>query len=487
MASAFTYGLRQGWNPFESQSGYGSSQADNQIQQLLADQQEASRHVSPLSANWNYGALPAGNWGGGPQFSMPGGATPGTAGTGNTTGGLPLLQTPKSPSGNAALDSLLDAVRHLSNANNQEAFNTVRSPAQAGRTATAGSTLDTTNTGANQRLADFTANFFAAAPQAKGYLDQENQAIGEFYAPASEPTSVSATLARLANQRQQAVQGSLQRAQNQALRRTNLNRLGMGGNSSYANQQFMDTSAGILANEAAAEAELNRQNYLGVKDAQSRLAGTRAGLLNSYLTRDLTPITAGQQLLSSQLANLGTLGGITNANNITQTPEQLLGARLGLLGQYGQDLNGLNIFGVGGNFPSPALGWPNPRGGGGGGGYNPLLDIGNYTNPIVNARTGAVEDFGPGAKPTLFSEYRTPAAAGYVPNMPSDLANAPAPTRAAALRYYQQAGVWPTQDPNFSPELFNWALAQVNPAPNPTLPVQDPSLGYVDTGVGTGE
>lgn len=433
--------------------GYGSNIADNQ---LIDWQQQLQKFPRIYGTGWGYGPAPvptgtaksvmagASPWGG---FNF-GAVAPSTA-TGSTSG-LPLLTTSKSPAGNAALEATLARVSSLSNDPNQPVFTTIKDPAQAARIAATGGQFDTATGQGRERLADFTANFFNAAPEAKRYTDQETGAIGEYYGPASDPNSVTASLNRLLNQRRQAVAGSLQRALNQSVRRGNINRLGLGGDSSYNNQQFMDTAAGIMSGEAATEAELNRNNYLAVKDAQARLAGQRSGLLQNYLTRDLIPIEANQRFLSSTVGNLGALGNVTNANNLYQTPEQLQSARLGLLGQYGADLNALNIFGVGGNFPSPAANWGNPNRG-----LGPIDYSGFGGGLTLDARTGQVVGGGGGG---------TSQTRGM---LPAQYANADPVTRAAAMQYYQASGVWPNQDVNYSPELWNWARGQVAGMPRP--------------------
>lgn len=425
------YGGAPNWT--ENPIGYGSPLADKQ----LIDWQEQLTKFPRLYSGGGYGMAPQ-TGGTGNTGSWASGFPPAPgSGTGNGTGasGFPLLQTPKSPHGNAILDALLGRIAGLPNDPNQPLHTSVKDPAQEGRIATAGAQFDTTTGQSNQRLADFTKQFYEADPQAKAQTDQEIASVGQYYAPASDPTSVTATLNRLAAQRHQAVQGSIQRALAHAQRTTNLARLGMGGADSYINQQFMDTAAGIGADEARQQADLARTNFMTVRSGQNSMLGQRSALLHSYLMRGLAPITAGQQLMSGQLANLGTLGSITNANRLYQTPEQLLAARFGLLGQYSGNLNALNIFGVGGNFSSPALNWGAPPTAGGG---NPMLPGGGVT---LDARTGMPSG---------------PAGGG----VPAEVMRLNPSDQRAAAHYHMQTGKWPTQDANFSPEMWQWALSQ---------------------------
>lgn len=417
-------------------SGYGSSQADQQL---------AGFENLPMAWRIPGTGMGTGGFGGAwgsPGFGQGGGTTTATGG-GASAPGLPLLQTSKSPAGNAALAGLLGQTTALPTGNVQDVVTSTKDPAQATRTASTGSQFDATNAQANQTLADFTKNYLAGDPQAKQFLTQETGAIGNVYGSASDPNSMTATLQRLVSQRNQAVQGSLQRALAQAQRRANLGSLGFGGGDSYTQQQFMDTAAGVLSNEAQQEADLNRQNYLSTLQAQTGLAGSRAGLLNNYLSRNLVPIQAGQQLTTSELANLGALGNITNANRIYQTPEQLLAARLGLVGQYAGNLNALNLFGVGANVGSPAQGWGNPMAGG-----NPYSQFGP-PNPYLGGTGG-------GGNPG------TSLPAAYQQSDPI--------TQAAAMLYFQNAGVWPNQDQSYSADLWQWARNQAmgNPNSNPS-------------------
>lgn len=453
MALLGTYRPRFAGGELVSPSGYGTALADQQVNSLSFA--PTLQRYPRLYGAAGYSAPTGGSsWAGG-------GFAPTTSTVTNAGGGgLPLLTTSKSPGGNAALEAVLGRVSNLSNDPNQPLFTSTRDAGQAGRINAAGAQLDTTTGQANETLADFTKNFLSADPQAKQYMTEETGAIGKVYGGADSPDSMTATLQRLVRQRGQAVQGSLQRALATAARRGNLNSLGFGGGSSYNNQQFMDTAAGVLADEAQKEAELNRSNYLSTLDAQTRLAGQRGGLLNSYLTRNLTPLQAGQQLSASSLANLGALGNITNANRIQQTPEQLYAQRLGLLGSYAGDLNGLNIFGVGGNFPSPAMNWGNPmvRGGLAPGDYN-------FSNgqPFTNGSGGG-------------------AATVPVGGLPPAYANADPTTKQAALQYYLQSGVWPNQDSSYSSDLWNWARTTAGGGPLAARPTVNAPFQYDQSG-----
>lgn len=413
-------------------------------------------------AAWGSGFSPAPT-----STATGGGGAPGAA-------GLPLLQTAKSPAGNAALASALNNITSLSNSPNQAIFSTVKDPAQAARIGAQGAQLDTVNATADKTLADFTTNYLASDPQAKSYMTQETGAMGNWYAPASDPNSIQGSLNKLAQQRQLAVAGSVQRALGAAQRQGNINRMGLGGDSSYITQQFGDTAAGLLSQEAVNQADLARQNYLTVAQGQNALAGQRAGLLNSYLSRNLAPIQAGQQLTSSQLGNLGSLGAVGNANTLYQTPEQLQAARLGLLGQYAGNLNAMNIFGVGGQFPNQT--------------YPPMPRSGMPQQP-----QGPQYGPGPGGNGTVLQNPQ------YSPN-PNSNGGLPGPNIDPVTRqaYYQAMGVYPEQDPNVDQQFLAYLQAATQAAtgngmvqhtfggdPNvfpPGTSFVDPNTGYDSSG-----
>jgi hypothetical protein len=191
---------------------------------------------------------------------------------------------------------------------------------------------------------------------------------------------------------------------------------------------------------------LNRANYQAVLQGQQATAGVPQGLLQQYLTRGLTPINAGQSLMTSQIGNLANLGAVRNANTIYQTPEQLQAARLGLLGGYSDILNKLNIFGVGGqfpnqNFPSIPRGGGNPNGGypypafqppgaPAGGNINPQTGM-PWTPQDINPSTGMPWEFSPELIPPTPPGAPPPVGPGdwnaslpYVPNPASGMWNA---------------------------------------------------------------
>lgn len=307
------------------------------------------------------------------------------AGGGGVPGvpGAQLLQTAKFPQINTALNAALGRT----NADGASLVSSVRDPNQAAAITAAQGTNAATTGQENQTLADFTKAFLAGDPTAKAMTDAQTGAIGAWYGPASDPNSVQGSLNKLAGQRWQAIQASLGRALGAARGNSNLARLGMGGNSSYANAQFDDAAAGILANAAASQADLNRNNYLAVLQGQTQNAGLPQNLLNSYLTRNLTPIQAALQTTSGQLANLGALGNIRNQNTIDRTQQQFTAEQIANINAILAGLNQANISGIGANYQLPNMG-AIPRAGGS---PPPPTYSGNYGNPpgiTLDATTG---------------------------------------------------------------------------------------------------
>ena len=330
------------FNPFST--GYQPYNPDQDWRTGVTTSWRNGIAYSQPSNTVNPSLASAGSWptatGWSPRFG--GGST---ATGSSSAGGLPLLQTSKSTAGNAALDAALGRASNL---------NVTPDPAQNARVAAGGAAYDANAAKSGQSLSDWTAKFMAGDAEAQANQQQESGAIGNWYGNSSDPNSVISSLNKLATQRNQAIQGSLSRALSTANRNTNAANLGFGGGSSYTNQAFQDTAAGVLAQAAKENADLNRANYLQVAQAQPQLAGVRAGLLNNYLMRGVTPIQVGQTVTGNNLGQLGQMSAISGQNQML--PAQLQGAQMGLLGNYADTLNRLNIFGVGGNFNTPGYG-----------------------------------------------------------------------------------------------------------------------------------
>lgn len=148
--------------------------------------------------------------------------------------------------------------------------------------------------------------------------------------------------------------------------------------------------------------------------------------------RGLLPVQAGQQLAGNELAQLSGISNLTNANTFfnLDSPDQMLARQLGLLSQTSSIDNANNFWRK--LYESDGAGaLPIGRGGGGGGGFNfPQIDM---------------FDDGSGT---------------YAP-APSSRFGAPQVNRAqedARARYKAVSGVYPEQDPNFSPELMQWVM-----------------------------
>lgn len=367
------------WGGTGSQTGYGDLSWLTPPPLGASPFAETMSKFPSLYGGGGYGSpggTGAGTWGS-ISFPQPNGPPTGVGGVPGVSGAQ-LLQTAKFPQINASLNAALGRT----NADGTSLVSSVRDPNQAARVDAAGTSYTGSTAGQNATLADFTRNFLAGDPQAKSMTDAQTSAIGKWYGPPGDPSSVQGSLNKLAGQRWQAIQGSLARALGAARGNSNLARLGMGGNSSYANAQFDDAATGILANAAGSQADLNRNNYLAVLQGQAANAGVPQNLLNNYLTRNLTPIQAALQTQSGQLANLGTLGSIRNANTIDRTQQQLTAEQIANINAILGGLNTANISGLQAPYTLPNQG-PIPRNAPRG---HPIPSDPNYPNglPIGN-------------------------------------------------------------------------------------------------------
>lgn len=335
----------------------------------------------------------------------------------------------KNPAIQAAINAALGQVNQISTDPNKNPFITrtnVKSPEQQTRIDAAGGRFDADVTNNRQSLADFSSAFLNNTPQTTSATNQEVGAIGDFY---GGPNSVQSNLDRMATAKNAAVAAAAQRAGGTAQRNANVGRL-LTGDSSYLDQQLMDTVAGINAQQAMQDADLRRTNYLAVKDAQTQLAGRRQGLLDANANRLLQPIQATTALANTELGQAAQLGGLQNANAIytLDSPEMMLQRRLGLLGNI-TDLDQRNQFyGLQGGYG------PDTRG------YLPIPDYGGGGFPSYSGYSSG----GGGWSGMRESPSRTAA---------------PDRRSPAAIRYFTTTGQWPDSDPSYSQEAMNWVLS----------------------------
>jgi len=272
-----------------------------------------------------------------PWAIAPSGITPQTV-----LGGQPMapddisvVSNAKNPKIKSILDRVLGSVEGMGYDLNQNPYMVranVKDAGQAARIGDVATALPGIQQGQQKALADWTSKYLEGIKAATPWQEQEAAAIGEFYSKG--PEGVQARLDKLAAQRQLAVAGAVNRALDRVRGQTNMSRI-MLGDSSYTDAQAMQTAADIMAKEAIAQADLGRQNYLGVKDAQTSLADRRRQGLEALNRMGLLPIDAQTALSTSQLQNMGQLGNLINANTFynVETPEDVMARRLGVLGQ----------------------------------------------------------------------------------------------------------------------------------------------------------
>lgn len=165
----------------------------------------------------------------------------------------------------------------------------------------------------NQTLADYTKNYLASAPAAKGYADQETAAIGKFYGKGRG--SVAGELAWIEERRANAINQAAAGAVRQASRANTLRRMGSGNNSAN-DRLYAQMLMGIAADSAQQRTANDASNYRYVADNQRGLAGARQKLLGDLAMRDLAPADAALSFQSRGLSNLGALANLENSNTI---------------------------------------------------------------------------------------------------------------------------------------------------------------------------
>lgn len=207
------------------------------------------------------------------------------------------------------------------------------------------------------------------------------------------------------------------------------------------NSQDRADFAHTLGQEEALNRDLNGQersdlNY--VRDQAGRLIGVRRLQRNAVADDALRPITARNALTETQLRNLGVLGQLDDANNFYSVRD---------------------------------------------------AQAENYRPPRVPYFNRARGDFSMPDYSGYFGGPATPleAAAGVPRNARGGVGTSP--QTAARELYFQQTGVYPENDPNFSEQA--WRLAQQNAAvQNPRQPqsydeatgVTPPPIGWEGTG-----
>lgn len=488
MASSWRSGAENGIGPFDfaaSRPITGDPRRDADIYSGIA-----SRNPYPAMAK-NYGDLVSGvNWslgqenqqrsmhnamrdpnflftltrgGGGPfaPINPLGNPTTTTTSTGASPGNpFSSLNNVKNPNIQSALDSILGGIRNLSSdptQNTNVVKANIKSPEIASRLAGSLNRFDVDVNDSRQSFADFTKNFLATQPQVKQALDQESGAIGEIYD--SGPSGLKGQLDKIARDRAIAVRQAAQRSIGNVVRNNNLSRL-TSGDSSYLDQQLLDTVSGVNVDEARQRADLDRSNLLGVKDAQTRMAGVRQKLVDDYVRRMLLPIEARQRMGAGEINQLGSLGQLDAANTFYQmdNPEMLLARKLGLLGDATQLDQANNFYGLQRPYQPDTSGMMGvPRFRGGGGGSDP--GMGDYYFPDFSL-----------SQPSIPNPRSAPPRVGMWPGMSG--------ADRSAEMYMQESGFNPSSDPNFSPELWNWA--QGNAGTNPrSMPLP---AGYYDPG-----
>lgn len=195
--------------------------------------------------------------------------------------------------------------------------------------------------GANRGAFGDFANLFASqTPGVIGNTTQENSAIDRTY-----NGGLAADLQNNANSQSNAVNAATRRAFDTLGRNSALMRLG-GGDSSYANQQMLDTGAGINVQAALQKAQLERNNLQYVQQQQQALNNVRNNNLGYVAQRQLQPINALTSLTNSENGQMGQLGAMDLSNNIYTTPQEQGAQRAAFLNSISAADSNNNFYSV---------------------------------------------------------------------------------------------------------------------------------------------
>lgn len=384
----------------------------------------------------------------------PGGSGPGGSGAANV---FSTLHNVKNPDVDAGVTSILSRIAGLETdpkVNTNVLKSNTKSTALAGRIGGQYQNLDAAIKDNSVSIEDFVRGYAASQPEAEGYQQQESANIGRYFGEGGKSAFLG-DLNHLDEETSKAAMQAVQRAVGLAGRHANAARLM--GNDTYVDKTLADTIAGVRVGEALRRGQAAKENYLTAGQAALNLTGARGNLLENLLRRNMLPTQFGQQVRGTDLAQLSQLGALENANTqyTMDSPEALLARRLALTGDAsGIDLRN-SFYGLSKPYePNYEGGGPIMRPGGRGGGFGyplPNLGYGGDSN-VFDASTGS-----PVAGPR------------------------PSPQDAAIRAYQATAGVSPINDPNFSPELWQWSLSQTMPRGNqryPNTPSAGPGTGW---------
>lgn len=355
-----TYGQHGGYRPGYGYPGSVARVAggfpQNEVERRMSEPNMAG--VNPYGYGNNFG-LNRGPGGTSGYLGQPGGnsASPGFQTLSNTKS--PLFQ-----------NSIVNSLANLNSLGNQQGnpntlYTNTKNPAIQ---SSINSMLSNPNAGANPRdftksgqfqgeinsaysqadqdkqtnrdqFANFTNLFNSETPKVTANVNQENQSINDWY----DPSGVQSKLDTIAAARGRAVNLAGQRALGVVGRNNALMRMA-NGDSSYATQQALDTSAGIYADEARQQADLARQNFLTTKEGQASLLGARNRGNDYLVNRQLQPVDALNALSNSENARIAHIGGMDLSNNIYTTPAEQSQQRAALLAQLTQLDNANNLY-----------------------------------------------------------------------------------------------------------------------------------------------
>lgn len=310
-----------------------------------------------------------------------------------------LMRQAKNAGVESSLSELLGKVNSLNGPQKDTVVRSVKSDALDSRLKSEFHNFDTDRAGTRKTLADFTASYLAADPQAKQLADRDQQAIGEYY-----DGSYRRGADQLTNDAAIAQAGALSQGIQSAIRGGNVGLLN-GLNDSYVSSGITNKAGNLARDSAMWRANQLAGNYERERSGKDRFIGAGSSVLDNYLKRQLTPLSVTQGAEEADLRRLYGIGGAeqANTNYRVSNPQTELAARLGLTGEVSRIDLGNTFYGLGKQnnmsmpgFLSDAATGYGPRnypqndgggggvGGGGGGGFTKKITT--TTNPFQAQR-----------------------------------------------------------------------------------------------------
>lgn len=165
-------------------------------------------------------------------------------------------------------------------------------------------------------LTQFVKEAYARQVAGKKALDSDLSAVDKVFA---KDGGLASELVNSRAKRQASVLMRVRDAMNKARRANNVRRM-FSGNNSYNDRAYADTLAGIAAQEAVSQSELEADDLKYLTGARTGLLGTRGRLGNDYLSSLMAPVRGINDYLRDESSVLGSIANLENQNSFYEMP-----------------------------------------------------------------------------------------------------------------------------------------------------------------------